>query len=84
MSTIDIQRKKGESFEALFRRFSNRYRESGKRLEAMSSRFFAKAPTKNKMQESALRRLELGAKRDYLIRTGKLKEDDRQKRGRRR
>ncbi|MDP2631880.1 MAG: 30S ribosomal protein S21 [Candidatus Uhrbacteria bacterium] len=77
MSHIDTQRKKGESFEGAFRRFTLRFRLSGKRQEVMSGRYFSKKPSKNRTQESALRRLEMGAKRDHLIRTGKLKEEER-------
>ncbi len=82
-STIEVKRKKGESFEALFRRFSRRLQQSGKVLDVRGSRYFARTPNKNKNRDSALRRLELGEKREYLLKTGKVKEEDlRQKRGR--
>jgi ribosomal protein S21 len=82
-STIEVKRKKGESFEALFRRFSRRLQQSGKVLDVRASRYFERAPNKNRIQDSALRRLELGEKREYLLKTGKVKEEDlRQKRGR--
>lgn len=83
MSNIEVKRKKGESFEALFRRFSRRLQQSGKVLEVRGSRFFERTPNKNKTRDSALRRLEMGAKREYLLKTGKVKEEDlRAKRGR--
>lgn len=77
MSNIDIKRKKGESFEAMFRRFSRRVQSSGKMLTLRGSRFFARTPNRNKRRQSALRRLEMGAKREYLLRSGKLKEEER-------
>lgn len=76
MSQIEIKRKKGESFEALFRRFSRRLQQSGKTLEVRSHRFFAKRANKNRVQGSALRRLEMGARREYLLKTGKITEEE--------
>ncbi|MFH1766509.1 MAG: hypothetical protein ABH826_00230 [Patescibacteria group bacterium] len=82
MSTIDIKRKKGESFEAMFRRYSRRLQQSGKVLTLRGRRTHMKKPNRNKVHESALRRLEMGAKREYLLRSGKLVEEE--TRGRRR
>lgn len=83
MSHIEAKRKKGESFEAMFRRWSRRVQQSGKVLNVRANRYFNKDASKNKLQESALRRMKMGEKRDYLLRTGKLKEDDRRRRRRR-
>lgn len=77
MSDIDIKRKKGESFEATFRRFSRRLQQSGKILTLRGRRTHARKPSRNKTHESALRRIEMGAKREYLLKTGKLKEEER-------
>lgn len=82
MSHIEAKRKKGESFDAMFRRWSRRVQQSGKILDVRGGRYFEKKAKKNKVKESALRRLVIGEKREYLLRTGKLKEEDR--RGRRR
>ncbi len=76
MSKIDIKRKKGESFEAMFRRFSRRVQSSGKVIDLRGRRYHKIRPSKNKAKESALRRLEMGAKRQWMIRTGQLKESD--------
>lgn len=76
MSYIEVKRKKGESFEALFRRFSRRVQQSGKSLDVRASRFFAKSPNKNKVHDSAIRRLEMGERREYLLKTGKVREED--------
>lgn len=83
MSVIEIKRKKSESFEAMFRRFSRRLQQSGKILTLRAGRYFNKPANKNKQKSSALRRLEKGEKREYLLRTGKLKEDDYRRRRRR-
>ncbi len=76
MSDIEVKRKKGESFEALFRRFSRRIQQSGKSLNVRASRFFTRDPNKNKLHDSALRRLEMGERREYLLKTGKIREED--------
>ena len=83
MSTVEVKRKKGESFEAVFRRFTRRMQQSGKPLTVRAKRYLAKTPSKNRTRDSAIRRLEMGEKREYLLKTGKVKEEDLQQ-GRRR
>lgn len=83
MSTIEVKRKKGESFEAVFRRFTRRMQQSGKPLTVRAKRFRAKDANKNRTRKSAIRRLEMGAKREYLLKTGKVKEEDLQQSRRR-
>lgn len=75
-ASIEVKRKKGESFEALFRRFSRRLQQSGKVLDVRGSRYFERPANKNKNRDSALRRLEIGERREYLLKTGKVKEED--------
>ena len=70
MSYIEIKRKKGESFEAVFRRFTRRIQQSGKSLEVRGHRFHAKKANKNRVHDSAIRRMEMGARREYLLKTG--------------
>lgn len=81
---VDVKRKKGESFESLFRRFGRRLQQSGKQLEVRKIRFYADKPNKSKTRESALRRKLMGEKRDYLMRTGQLVEEPKRKRSGRR
>lgn len=76
MSQIQVEKKKGESFDAMFRRFSRRVQQSGKVLNVRAGRYFAKKQTKNKARASALRRIEMGEKREYMLKSGKLKEED--------
>lgn len=77
MSDIYVKRKKGESFEAMFRRWSRRYQKSGKRLTLQSGLFHTTKDTKNKRKASKLRSLKKAEKRDWLIKVGKLVEDKR-------
>ncbi|MFC1787943.1 30S ribosomal protein S21, partial [Patescibacteria group bacterium] len=41
---LEVKRRKGESFEALLRRFGRRIQQSGKMLEARKLRFYARDP----------------------------------------
>ncbi len=72
----EVKRKKGESFEALLRRFSKRVQESGRLLQARKIRFHDSPKNKNAEREAALRRLFLSERREYLLKTGKLKEEE--------
>ncbi|KKW32987.1 MAG: 30S ribosomal protein S21 [Candidatus Uhrbacteria bacterium GW2011_GWA2_53_10] len=72
---VEIKRRKGESFESLLRRFTRRVQVSGRLLEARKYRFHTKDPNTTKKKASALRRMEIRAKRDYLIKVGKLIEE---------
>lgn len=72
---VEVKRKKGESFESLLRRFSRRLQQSGKALEVRKFRFHTHKPNKTKQKTSALRRMQLREKREYLLRTGQLTED---------
>ena len=77
---LDIKRRKGESFEGLYGRFSKRVQQSGSMLTARKIRFHAGDDSKSKLKRSALRRLKVTAKREYLIRIGQLVEDRRRRR----
>ena len=78
----DVKRRKNESFEGLFRRFTRRVQQGGCILQARKYRYRIKDMNKTKERESAIRRLKMGEKREYLIRTGKLVEDRRRRRRR--
>ncbi|HAU65832.1 MAG: hypothetical protein A2017_17635 [Lentisphaerae bacterium GWF2_44_16] len=71
---INTKRRKGESFESLYRRFSRRMQQSGTTLEAKKNRFHVDEPNKTRQKKSALRRLAVRIKREYLIRVGQLDE----------
>lgn len=76
MSDIEIKRKKGESFEAAFRRFSRRLQQSGKPLDVRAGRYFARQPNKNKVHKTKLRSKTIGEQREYLLKTGKVTEEE--------
>ncbi len=70
----DLKRKKGESFESFLRRFKNSLK-NNKRLESFKKkRTYAKDKTKIQLKNSALAKMELGKKFEYMRKTGKLKE----------
>lgn len=73
---VEVKRKKGESFEGVLRRFSRRLQQSGKQLEVRKYRFHAPKLSKTKQKASALRKIEIRVKRDYLARIGQLKEEE--------
>lgn len=74
---VEVKRRKGESFESLLRRFSRRVQQSGKMLEARKIRFHSKDPNKTKKRASALHRLAIKEKREYLMRTGQFVQEER-------
>lgn len=83
---VEVKRKKSESFEALLRRFSKRVQQSGRILQAKKVRFFHDEKSKTATRSAALRRDYLGQRREYMLKSGKLKESDliaRKKKGRR-
>jgi ribosomal protein S21 len=74
---MQIRKRKGESFDALLRRFNQRLQASGTILEAKSRRHFVRPISKNKRKKSKLRALNIGKNRQYLEKVGLLKEDAR-------
>lgn len=72
---LEVKRKKGETFDAMLRRFQRRMQSSGKVLQAKKIRFHKKDENRNKRREGALRREEMRVNYEYLAKTGKLKED---------
>jgi len=78
----EVKRKKGESFESLLRRFNNRVQMSGRLLQAKKIRFLPDVENKTKKKSAALKRESIKEKIGYLLRTGKITEEDLKKRGR--
>jgi len=71
----EIKRKKGETFESLLRRFNKKLQQSGKLIQSRKIRFHERAKSKTKLRQDALRRREITAKREYLKKIGKLKDE---------
>ena len=76
---LEVKRKKGESFDALLRRFTKRVQLSGRLLEAKKHRFHLRNKNKNSLRKSALRRLEISTHREFLLKTGRLTEEEERK-----
>jgi ribosomal protein S21 len=71
----EVKRKKGETFDALLRRFQRRVQSSGKILQAKKVRFLNKKQNRNKRRESALFREDKRAEYNYMLKTGQLKDE---------
>lgn len=71
----EVKRKKGESFEALVRRFSRKVQQSGRLLQSRKIRYYTKSKNKTAVRAAAARRSEITAKREYLKKIGKLVEE---------
>ncbi len=68
----EVKRRKGESFEAFFRRTKRLTQRSGKLLQARKIRFFEKTPGKNVQHDQALKRVKKTNEYEYLRKIGKL------------
>ena len=71
----EIKRKKNESFEAFLRRVKKRWQQSGKMLQVKKNKFFSRKANKSARKRSALHRLDVTQKINYLKKVGKLPED---------
>lgn len=71
----ELKRKKGESFEGFLRKFNKKLQQSGKLLQSRKIRFYERPKSRTKARQEALRRLQIQAKREYLKKIGKLKEE---------
>jgi len=71
----EVKKKRGESFEGLVRRFNRRVQQSGKLLQAKKVRFRSDKKSRTKKKESALRRETLKKKREYMVKTGRIKDE---------
>lgn len=72
---VEVKKKKSESFESLVRKFNRRIQQSGKVLQAKKIRYKEQPVNKNKRKKLTTRRLEINSKKEYLKKTGKIKED---------
>ena len=69
---LEVKKKDNESFESLIRRFTKKTIQSGRILQAKKVRFYSKDKSTKGQRESALRRIEMTGKIDYLKKIGKL------------
>ena len=73
----EVKRKKGETFESLVRRFNKKIQQSGRLLQTRKIRYYEPKKNKTAVRSAAARRDEIGKKRDYLKKIGKLIEEPR-------
>jgi ribosomal protein S21 len=71
----EVKRKKSETFESLLRRFHKKLQQSGRLIQSRKIRFYERPKSKTRVRKEALRRKEIGEKREYLKKIGKLKDE---------
>ena len=76
---VETKRKKGESFESFLRRFNKRLLSSKKLREVRARQHVQQKTTKRKQKLRALVGKKLHAKREYLKKIGKYKEEPRRR-----
>lgn len=74
--SYEIKRKRGETFESMLRRFNRRLIQSGKLIRAKQSKYYQKPKNKTLRKKSALHRMKVRKEKEYLRKTGQLKEED--------
>lgn len=74
---VEFKRKKGESFEGFLRRFNKTLIRSRKLNEVRKRKYLQPKKNKSQQKEYALVSNKLRSKKDYLRKTGKLKEETR-------
>lgn len=72
---VDSKRKNNESFESFLRRFNKRLQQSGNLYRARQVQHLAPKKSRNLQKRSALISKKLRAKKEYLRKIGKLKEE---------
>lgn len=77
MNFVVEKRRKNESFEAFMRRVKKRWQQSGKMLQVKKIRFYEPTKSRNSRRTSALHRLKVKTKMDYLKKIGRLPEETR-------
>ena len=76
----EVKRKKGETFEALIRRFGKKIQQSGRLIQSRKIRYHDRKKNKTSIRTAAARRNEISDKREYLKKIGKLVDERDQRR----
>jgi ribosomal protein S21 len=71
----EFKRKRGESFESFLRRFNKSLLHSRKLNEVRQRQYLKPKKNKNKQKKYALVSMKMREKKEYLKKTGKLKEE---------
>ena len=74
--SVEAKLRRGESFEALFRRFTRRVQLSGNIIQAKRDRFLEEKPNKTLKKRQALRRIKIKNELEHLLKTGQIKEGE--------
>ncbi|MFH1430479.1 MAG: hypothetical protein ABIG71_03075 [Candidatus Uhrbacteria bacterium] len=72
---VEVQRRRGESFDGFIRRFSRKVQMSGRLIQARKIRFHKRAESKSVQRGAALRREQRKGYYEYLEKIGKLDEE---------
>ena len=72
---VEVKRKSNENAFGLMRRFSDKVKKGRVLTLAKKNAYYQKKKNKRQQKEEALRRAANREKREFLIRTGKIKED---------
>jgi len=72
---VEVKKKRVESFESLLRRFHKKIQQSGLLLQSRKIRYYEKDKSRSQQKKEALRKIEIRNEREYLKKTGKLKEE---------
>jgi len=70
--TVEVKKKKGESPESLFRRFTKQIQQSGLVLQVRKTRFLESQKSDSNLKKAAQRKSKLNEKREYLKKIGKI------------
>lgn len=73
----EIKRKQGETFEAYFRRFTKTVQQSGRLIQSRKVKYLNKDKSKLEQRKSALMKKEISGQKDYLLKVGKITEEER-------
>ncbi len=76
---VEVKRKKGEGFEGFLRRFNKTLQQSRRLYAARQIKYHTKKYNKSKQKTRALVGMKLYDTREYLRKTGKLKEESRRR-----
>jgi ribosomal protein S21 len=76
---VESKRKKGESFEVFLRKFNKRLQQSGKLYEVRQRKYTSPKLNKAAQKQRALVGKKIRTEKEYLKKTGKLKEEPRRK-----
>ena len=76
---VESKRKKGENFEVFLRKFNRRLLQSCKLKEARQRQYLSQKLNKSAQKKRALVGKKIRSEKEYLKKTGKLKEEPRRK-----